>query len=53
MYRELVGYVRGRVAMSILRSYSMCLRGARVEKRTVPWVADSAAYEAMRGRTEG
>ena len=52
-YSELVGYVGGRMAMSILRSNSVCLRGARVKKRTVPWVADSAADEATRGRTEG
>ena len=52
-YSELVGYVRGRMAMSILRSNTVCLRGARVKKRTVPWVEDSAAYEATRGRTEG
>ena len=52
-YSELVGYVRGRMAMSILHSNLVCLRGARVKKRTVPWVADSAAYEATRGRTEG
>ena len=39
--------------MSILRSNNVCLRGARVKKRTVPWVADGAAYEATRGRTEG
>ena len=35
-YSELVGYVRGRMAMSILRSNSVCLRGAQVKKRTVP-----------------
>ena len=52
-YSELVEYVRGRMAMSILRSNTVCLRGARVRKRTVPWVADDAAYEATRGRTEG
>ena len=52
-YSELVGYVRGRMAMSILHSNNVCLRGARVKKRTVPWVADGAAYEAIRGRTEG
>ena len=52
-YSELVGYVRGRMAMSILRSNNTCLRGARVKNRTVPWVADSAEYEATRGWTEG
>ena len=52
-YSELVGYVRGRMAMSILRSNTVCLRGGRVKKRTVLWVEDGAAYEATRGRTEG
>ena len=52
-YIELVGCVRGRMAMSILSSNTVCLRGARVRKRTVPWVADDAAYEAKWGRTEG
>ena len=52
-YSELVGNVRGRMAMSILRSNSVCLRGARVKKRTVPWMTDSTAYEATQGRTEG
>ena len=52
-YSELVGYVRGRMAMSILCSNTVCLRGARVKKRTVPWVEDGAGYEATRGRTEG
>ena len=52
-YSKLVGYVRGRMAMSILRSNNVCLRGARIKNRTVPWVEDSAAYEATRGWTEG
>ena len=52
-YSKLVGYVRGRMAMSILCSKIVCLRGTRVKRRTVPWVDDDAAYEAMRGRTEG
>ena len=53
MYSELVGYVRGRMATSILRSNTVYLREAHVKKRTVPWVEDSAAYEATRGWTEG
>ena len=52
-YSELVGYVRARMAMSILRSNTVCLRGARVRRRTVPWVANDAPYEATRWRTEG
>ena len=53
LYSELVGYVRGRMAMSILCSNNVCLRGARVRKWTVPWAADGAAYEVMRVPTEG
>ena len=53
MYSKLVGYVRGRMAMSILRSNNVCLRGARVKRRTVPCVEDNAAYEVSRGQTEG
>ena len=52
-YSKMVGYVRGRMAMSILRSNTVCLRGACVKKRRVPWVEDGAAYEATRGWTEG
>ena len=52
-YSELVGYVRGRMTMSILRSNTVCLRGARVRRRTVPWVANDAAYDATREKTEG
>ena len=48
-YSEMVGYVRGRMAMSILRPNNVCLWGARVKNRTVPWVEDSAAYEATQG----
>ena len=52
-YSKLVGYVRGRMAMSISRSNTVGLRGARVRRRTVPWVEDDDAYEATRGQTEG
>ena len=52
-YSELVGYVQGRMAMSILRANNACLGGARGRKRTVPGVEDSAAYKATRGWTEG
>ena len=47
-YSELVGYVCRRMAMSILRSNTVCLRGTHVRRRTVPWVVDNAAYEAPR-----
>ena len=52
-YSELVGYVREKKALSILRSNMVYLRGARVKKRTVPWVEDGTEYAATRGRTEG
>ena len=47
-----MGYVRGRMAMSILLSNTVCLRGTRVRRRMVPWVVDDAAYEATRGGAE-
>ena len=45
-YSELVGYIRGRMAMSILRSNTVCLRGARVRRWTVPCVADGVRGDA-------
>ena len=47
-YSELVGYVRGRMGMAIIRSNTVLLRGARVHKGTVPWIWDDAEYEAVR-----
>ena len=47
-YSELLGYVRGRMGMAIIRSNTVLLRGARVHKRTVPWKWDDAKYEAVR-----
>ena len=47
-YSEMVGYVRGRMGMAIIWSNTVLLRGARVHKRTVPWVWDDAEYEAVR-----
>ena len=35
-YSELVGYVRGRMGMALIRSNTVLLRGTRVHKRTVP-----------------
>ena len=52
-YSKLVGYVQGRMAMSILRSNTVCLRGARVKRWTAPWVEDDAACKATWGRKEG
>ena len=47
-YSEMVGYVRGRMGMVVIRSNTVLLRGARVHKRTVPWLWDDAEYEAVR-----
>ena len=47
-YSEMVGYVRGRMGMAVIRSNTVLLRGARVHQRTVPWVWDDAEYEAVR-----
>ena len=49
-YSELVGYVQGRMGMAIIRSNLLLLRGARVHKRTVPWIWDDAEYEAVWGQ---
>ena len=34
--------------MAIIRSNTVLLRGARIHKRTVPWVWDDGEYEAVR-----
>ena len=47
-YSEMVGYVRGQIGMAVIRSNNVLLRGARVHKRTVPWLLDDAEYEAGR-----
>ena len=47
-YSEMVGYVRGRMRIAVIRSNTVLLRGARVHKWTVPWLWDDAEYEAMR-----
>ena len=47
-YSEMVGYVQGRMGMAIIRPNTVLLPGARVHKRTVPWVWDDAEYESAR-----
>ena len=48
-YREMVGYVRGRMSLAVVRSNTMVLRGARSSRRFIPAVEDVAAYEFERG----
>ena len=47
-YSEMVGYVRGRMGMAVIRSNTVLLRGAWVHIRTVSWVWDDAEYKAVR-----
>ena len=44
----MVGYMRRRMGMAIIRSYTMMLHTARSKKRDVPEREDVAAYKAMR-----
>ena len=47
-HSKMVRYVRGRMGMAVIRSNTVLLRGARVHKRTVPWVWDDAECDAVR-----
>ena len=49
-YSEVVGYVRGRMSMLIIRSNLMILCGARSKKWFIPELEDVAAYDAVRER---
>ena len=50
-YSEMVGYVRGRMSLAVVRANTMVLRGARSSKRFIPAVEDAAAYEFERELT--
>ena len=52
-YSEMVGYVRGRMGIAIIRSNMVLLRGDWVHKQTLPWVWDDAEYEAVREQNAG
>ena len=47
-YSEMVGFVRGRMALSVIRSNTMLLRGARSSWRFCrPDIVDGAGLEAV------
>ena len=47
-YSEMVGYVRGRMGLAIIRHNTRLLRGSRSKYREVLEIEDAAGYEAMR-----
>ena len=49
-YSEMVGYVRGRTSILIIRSNLMILCEARSKKWFIPELEDMAAYKAVRER---
>ena len=51
-YSEMVGFVRSRMSLAIIRSNTMMLRGARVGRAFRPWLEDGAAFSAMEGERE-
>ena len=52
-YSEMVGFVRGRMSLAVIRSNTMLLRGARSSRRfCLPEIEDSAGMEAMGGQAE-
>ena len=52
-YSEMVGFVRGRLSLAVIRSNTMLLRGARSSRRfCLPEIEDSAGMEAMGGQAE-
>ena len=46
-YSKLVGYVRKRISMSLVRSTTICFRGARIHQRTLLWVTDNADIKVI------
>ena len=46
-YSEMVGFVRGRMSLAIIRSNTMLLRGARAGRAWKPVIEDSAGVEAL------
>ena len=52
-YSKMVGYVKGRMSIAIVRANTMMLRGSRTGgARAIPRVDDGAAFEAI-GRMHG
>jgi hypothetical protein len=46
-YSEMVGFVRGRMSLAVIRSNTMLLRGARAGRAWKPVIEDSAGVEAL------
>ena len=46
-YSEMVGFVRSRMSLAIIRSNTMLLRGARQGRAFRPELDDSAAFDAL------
>ena len=46
-YSEMVGFVRGRMSLSVIRANTMMLRGARSGQAWRPSIEDSAGVEAL------
>jgi len=46
-YSKMVGFVRGRMSLAIIRSNTMLLRGARAGRAFRPAIEDSAGVEAL------
>ena len=51
-YSEMVGFVRARMSLSVIRSNTLMLRGARVGRAFRPELTDGAAFSAMEGVRE-
>ena len=47
-YSEMVGYVRGRMGLAIIRHNTTLMRGSRSKYREVPEIEDAAGYKAVR-----
>ena len=47
LYSEMVGYVRGRMGLAIIRHNTTLLRGSRSKYRELPEIEDAAGYEAV------
>jgi len=46
-FSEMVGFVRARMSLAVVRSNTLLLRGSRVPHVRRPWIGDGSAFEAM------
>ena len=46
-YSEMVGFVRGRMSLAVIRSNTMLLRSARADRAWKPVIKDGAGVEAL------